>query len=94
MQDEVIRFAVPCRRPGIRFDVTGLSWDGSPGSRGIGGVLTAVEDMAPRLVRPWRSSVGHAGGEPVRTPTASSRRSVPHACSPWSAVGENIVDLL
>ncbi|GAA4618409.1 hypothetical protein GCM10023108_39160 [Saccharopolyspora hordei] len=37
--------AVPCRRPGIRFDVNGLSWDGSPGSRGIGGVLAAVEDV-------------------------------------------------
>lgn len=43
--DEVIRFAVPCTPSGIRFDVTGLSWEGGPESMGIGRAITAVEDL-------------------------------------------------
>ncbi|MDA3650178.1 hypothetical protein LZ318_40145 [Saccharopolyspora indica] len=43
--DEVIRFAVPCVRSSIRYDISGLSWEGTSGGSAIGRVATAVEDL-------------------------------------------------
>lgn len=43
--DEVIRFAVPCTRSGIRFDISGVSWDGTSGGSAVGRAAAVAEDI-------------------------------------------------